>query len=87
MAMLTTIQVVVKNMEQSKHAKIIQENLHLLSEEFNRYKIRWDNLAKHIDTVSKDVKDIHTTTTKIGSKFDSIAKVELAEITNNEDIT
>ena len=57
MAMLTTIQVVVKNMEQSKHAKIIQENLHLLSEEFNRYKIRWDNLAKHIDTVSKDVRN------------------------------
>ncbi len=77
MAMLTTIQVVVKNMEQSKHAKVIQENLHLLSEEFNRYKIRWDNLAKHIDTVSKDVKDIHTTTAKIGNKFDSIAKVEL----------
>jgi DNA recombination protein RmuC len=83
MAMLTTIQVVVKNMEQSKHAKVIQENLHLLSEEFNRYKIRWDNLAKHIDTVSKDVKDIHTTTAKIGNKFDSIAKVELAEITDN----
>ena len=85
MAMLTTIQVVVKNMEQSKHAKIIQENLHLLSEEFNRYKIRWDNLAKHIDTVSKDVKDIHTTTNKIGSKFDSIAKVKLSEITDTED--
>ena len=81
MAMLTTIQVVVKNMEQSKHAKIIQENLHLLSEEFNRYKIRWDSLAKHIDTVSKDVKDIHNTTTKIGNKFDSIAKVELPGIT------
>jgi DNA recombination protein RmuC len=80
MAMLTTIQVVVKNMEQSKHAKVIQENLHLLSEEFNRYKIRWDNLAKHIDTVSKDVKDIHTTTSKIGSKFESIARVELTEI-------
>ncbi len=83
MAMLTTIQVVVKNMEQSKHAKIIQENLNLLSEEFNRYKIRWDNLAKHIDTVSKDVKDIHNTTAKIGNKFDSIAKVELLGITES----
>lgn len=80
MAMLTTIQVVVKNMEQAKHAKIIQENLHVLSEEFGRYKIRWDNLAKHIDTVSKDVKEIHTTTSKIGGKFDSIARVELADV-------
>ena len=77
MAMLTTIQVVVKNMEQAKHAKVIQENLLILGEEFSRYKIRWDSLAKHIDTVSKDVKDIHTTTTKIGSKFDSIVRVEL----------
>ena len=76
MAMLTTIQVVIKNIEQSKHAKVIQENLHALSEEFARYKIRWDKLAQHIDTVSKDVKDIHTTTTKIGNKFDSIARVE-----------
>lgn len=76
MAMLTTVQVVIKNMEQAKHAKVIQENLHMLSEEFGRYKIRWDNLAKHIDNVSKDVKEIHTTTTKIGNKFESIAKVE-----------
>ncbi|MBP9742094.1 MAG: DNA recombination protein RmuC [Burkholderiales bacterium] len=79
MAMLTTIQVVVKNMEQALHARVIQHNLHILSEEFSRYKTRWDSLAKHIDTVSKDVKEIHTTTAKIGNKFESIARVELSE--------
>lgn len=83
MAMLTTIQVVVKNMEQAKHAKVIQENLHALSEDFGRYRTRWDSLAKHIDTVSKDVKEIHTTTAKIGNRFESIAKVDLLEITSD----
>lgn len=85
MALLTTIQVVVKNMEQAKHAKVIQENLHALSEEFGRYKMRWDSLAKHIDTVSKDVKEIHTTTSKIGSRFESIAKVELLEMLKDKE--
>ncbi len=79
MALLTTIQVVIKNLQQAKYAKVIQENLHALSEDFGRYKTRWDNLAKHIDSVAKDVKEIHTTTGKIGSRFDSIAKVELIE--------
>ena len=52
MAMLTTIQVVIKNLEQAKHAKVIQEHLAKLSDEFTHYKFRWNNLAKHIDTAS-----------------------------------
>lgn len=30
-----------------------------------RYKERWDKLSTHIDTVSRDVKDIHITTDKL----------------------
>ena len=77
MASLTTIQVIIKNMEQAKHAKTIQEQLHLLAKEFGRYRERWDKLSQHIDTVSKDVKEIHTTTNKIGDKFESIAQVDI----------
>jgi DNA recombination protein RmuC len=79
MAVLTTLQVVLQNAEREKHAHIIQEELMKLGLEFKRYTTRWDNLAKHIDTVSKDVKDIHITTTKIGNRFDSIKNVELEE--------
>lgn len=79
MAMLTTIQVVVKNIEQAKHSKVIQEHIAKLGEEFSRYKNRWDNLAKHIDTVAKDVKEIHTTTDKIDRKFHEIAQVKIIE--------
>lgn len=79
MAILTTLQVVLQNVEREKHAHVIQEELAKLGTEFKRYTTRWDNLAKHIDTVSKDVKDIHTTTSKIGNRFKSIEKVELGE--------
>ena len=59
--------------------KLNREELNLLSEDFRRYKDRWDKLYRSIETVSKDVKDIHTTTEKITKKFDSINKVELVE--------
>ena len=52
----------------------------LLSNEFNRYKERWDKLYRSIETVSKDVKDIHTTTDKITKRFNSINQVEMEKI-------
>ena len=77
---LTTIQVIIKNIERDKYASIIHKELNLLSEEFKRYKDRWDKLSRSIETVSRDVKDIHNTTEKITKRFDSINQVEI----NNE---
>ena len=77
---LTTIQVILKNIERDKFAKVIHSELRLLDEEFKRYKDRWDKLYRSIETVSKDVKDIHTTTDKITKRFDSINQVEMGEI-------
>ena len=74
---LTTIQVILKNMERDKYAKVIHKELKLLNEEFLRYKDRWDKLSSHIDTVSKDVKELHTTSEKIAKRFDSINQVEI----------
>lgn len=83
---LTTIQVILKNIERDKHASVIHEQLSLLSEDFKRYKDRWDKLYRSIETVSKDVKDIHTSTTKITKRFDSINHVDLElENMNNEE--
>jgi len=76
---LTTIQIIIKNIERDKFAKIIHSELRLLDEEFKRYKDRWDKLYRSIETVSKDVKDIHTTTDKITKRFNSINQVELEE--------
>ena len=80
MSTLTTIQVIIKNIERDKYAKVIGEELNKLSIEFSRYKERWDKLSRSIQTVSKDVEDIHTTTDKITKRFDSINKVEIDKI-------
>ena len=77
MSTLTTIQVILNNLERDRHALVIQQELNKLGDEFKRYKERWDKLSKHIDSVSKDVKEIHITTEKIGTRFDSISNVEL----------
>lgn len=74
---LTTIQVIMTNIEKDKYASVIHKELNLLSEEFSRYKERWDKLSRSIETVTKDVKEINTTTTKITKRFESINQVKL----------
>ena len=82
---LTTIQIIIKNIERDKYALVIHKELKFLSEDFKRYKDRWDKLSRSIETVSKDVKDIHTTTDKISKRFDSINQVEIESIPYEED--
>ena len=65
--------VVPKNIERDKNASIIREELEGLALDFRRYKERRDKLSRSIDTVTKDVKDINTTTDKITSKFNRIS--------------
>ena len=86
MSTLTIISMILKNMERDKYAKVIHNELNKLGVEFDRYKDRWDKLSRSIDTVSKDVKDIHTTTEKITKRFDAInsVNVDKALIENNE---
>ncbi|MBQ6546529.1 MAG: DNA recombination protein RmuC [Bacilli bacterium] len=74
---LTVIQMIIKNMERDKYTSIIHEELNKLGVEFSRYKDRWDKLSRSIETVSKDVNDIHTTTEKITKRFDSISRVDI----------
>ena len=86
MSTLTIISMILKNMERDKYAKVIHNELNKLGIEFDRYKDRWDKLSRSIDTVSKDVKDIHTTTEKITKRFDAINSVNVDKslIENNE---
>ncbi len=74
---LTVIEMIIKNIERDKYTSVIHEELNKLGIEFNRYKERWDKLSRSIETVSRDVSDIHTTTDKITKRFNSISRVEI----------
>ncbi len=84
MSTLSTISMILKNIERDKYTKVIHEELNKLGIEFKRYKERWDKLSKSIDSVSTEVKDIHTTTDKISKKFESISSVDIDLIENKE---
>lgn len=76
---LTTIQVLLKNMERDKYAKVVHDELTKLGVEFSRYKERWDKLARSIETVNKDVENLNITSDKITKKFESISDVKIQD--------
>ena len=84
MSTLTVIEMILKNMERDKYAKIIHDELNKLSVEFARYKERWDKLARNINTVSKSVEELNTTSDKITKRFDSINRVEVDKLKIDE---
>jgi DNA recombination protein RmuC len=77
MAVLTTARAVLKDDATRKQMHIIQEHLRRLAEDFSRFQKRMDNLSKHIDQAQKDVGEIHTSASKISSRFEKIDKVEI----------
>lgn len=77
MSTLTTIYMIIKNMERDKYAKVIHEELNKLGVEFERYRVRWSALSNHIETVHKDVRELTITTDKISKRFDSISNAEI----------
>lgn len=79
MSILTIVQVTIKNIERNKYANIIHEELSKLQEEFVRYETRWTSLQKDIEKVTKDVKEIATTSTKISKRFTEISNVKMVE--------
>ena len=83
MSVLTTLQVIMTNIERDKYAHVIQEELMKLNKEFDRYQERWNALEKDIEKVSKDVKSITTTSNKISKRFSEISNVKLIE--NNDE--
>ncbi|MCJ8319365.1 MAG: DNA recombination protein RmuC [Colwellia sp.] len=85
MAILTTARSVLKDEATSKQIHIIQAHLSDLAVDFNRFKSRFANLAKHIDQAATDVKQIHTSADKISNRFEKIEQVDLTEKTEDSD--
>lgn len=77
MAILTTSRSVLKDEETRKQIHVIQAHLSGLSDDFGRFRSRFNNLAKHIDQAANDVKQIHTSADKISNRFEKIESVDL----------
>ena len=78
MAILTTARSVLKDEATREQIHIIQAHLSELGQDFNRFKVRFSNLAKHIDQAASDVKQIHTSADKITNRFEKIEQVDLS---------
>jgi len=77
MAILTTVNAVLKDEKTRKQVHIIQEHLIALAQDFSRFQDRMDKLAQHIDQANRDVEQVQTSARKITSRFDKIEKVDL----------
>lgn len=83
MAILTTARSVLKDEATRQQIHIIQAHLSELGNDFSRFRTRFDNLAKHIDQAATDVKQIHTSASKISSRF---TKIEQVDLSKSEDV-
>ncbi len=77
MAVLTTARAVLKDDATRKQVHIIQQHLHALAGDFQRFEKRMDKLSKHIDLAHQDVSEVNTSAKKITQRFQKIESVEL----------
>jgi DNA recombination protein RmuC len=77
MAILTTARAVLKDAATRKQVHEIQKHLHMLADDFERFQIRMDNLAKRIAQAHTDVEQVHISSRKITQRFVQIEKADL----------
>lgn len=81
MAILTTARAVLKDAATRKQVHEIQKHLHHLSDDFERFQLRMDNLAKRIAQAHSDVEQVHISSRKISQRFGQIEKADLEHLT------
>lgn len=84
MAILTTARAVVKDAATRKQLHIIQKHLKMLSNDFERFQKRMDNLARHIAQAHTDVEQVNSSAKKITNRFGMIEQVELVSLAESE---
>ena len=77
MALLNTVQVVLREEKTREQVHIIQEHLIHLGNDFQRFAKRMDQLAKHVDQAHRDVEDVQTSARKLSGRFAKIERVQL----------
>ena len=77
MAVLHTVQAILKDMQTQKQVHIIQKHLGLLAQDFNRFQQRMTQVAKHIADANDKVGQVHISAEKIAKRFNTIENCEL----------
>lgn len=80
MAILTTARAVLKDAATRKQIHEIQKHLHMLADDFERFQLRMDNLAKRIAQAHSDVEQVHISSRKISQRFVQIERAEFESI-------
>ncbi len=81
MAILTTARAVLKDAATRQQVHEIQKHLRVLAEDFERFQMRMDNLAKRIAQAHSDVDQIHISSKKITQRFIQIERAEIQGVT------
>lgn len=76
LAILSIVQIALKDIERTKYSQQIQRELNKLADEFKRYSSRWDKLKRTVETLSKSADELNITSTKITNRFKQISKVD-----------
>jgi DNA recombination protein RmuC len=77
MAILTTARAILKDAATREQIHLIQQHLTLLAKDFSRFKLRMDNLNRHIQQAHTDIQEVKTSADKISARFEKIEQVEL----------
>ncbi|MGH6894059.1 MAG: DNA recombination protein RmuC [Dongiaceae bacterium] len=83
MATLTTIRAVLRDVRMRENAHLIQRKVGELMGDLNRLNTRVDNLQGHFDKAVEDVRQIRTSSDKIGRHADDIKNVEFGSTDGN----
>ena len=76
-AILNTASAVLKDAATREQVDIIQKHLGHLGDDFQRFRVRMDKLAIHIQQANKDVDEVNISARKISERFEKIERVEL----------
>ena len=77
MAILSTVQMVLKNIKQQESAHTIQKELKLLAKDFSLHQQRWEKLSRALETLNKSAGEISISSNKIEKRFHKISEVNI----------
>ncbi len=81
MATLNTIRAILKDAQMREQAGVIQKEVSILIDDIIRLDKRVENLSRHFSQANDDIKDIKTSSEKIGKRINKIENIQLGEKT------